>query len=74
MMDVVKLVRLALQVVSERLLTILGLVMSFSLACWTMWWPENNRVITLVIFVIFAFLVTKTREKRTNDEPVQKVE
>ena len=73
-MDVVKLVRLALQVVSERLLTILGLVMSFSLACWTMWWPEPNRVITLVIFVIFSYLVTRTRERKPHEQPNQATE
>jgi|FreactTroBogLake_1042271.scaffolds.fasta_scaffold23983_3 hypothetical protein len=68
MMDVVKLVRLALQVLSDRLLTIMGLTMAFALACWTMWWPEQNRVITLVIFVIFTYLVIKAKEKDSNGQ------
>ena len=56
-MDAIQLVRLALNVVSERVITILGLSMSFALACWTMWGPEWDRVVTLGIFILFSYLV-----------------
>lgn len=62
-------VRLALQVIGDRLITILGLSMSFALGCWTMWGPQWERVTTLLIFVIFAYLVVRRKEKK--DEQVQ---
>ena len=59
--------RLALEVISDRLITILGLSMSCGLACWTMWGPEWERVTTLAIFVIFTYLVIKKEQRREHD-------
>ena len=62
--SILKTVRLALEVISDRLITLFGLSMSFALGCWTMWGPEWERVATLAIFVVFAYLTTKAKEKR----------
>ena len=67
---ILKTIRLALGVISDRLITIMTLLMSCGLACWTMWDPKLERVGTLAIFVIFSYLVIKTKE-RPRYEPVQ---
>lgn len=61
--SILKVIRLALEVITGRLITILGLSMSCGLACWTMWEPIWERVTTLLIFVIFTYLVVRTKEK-----------
>ena len=70
-MEAVALVRLALSVITDRLIVILALVMSCGLACWTMWGPTWERVVTLTIFVIFSYLVTKTRDNRNERQATQ---
>jgi len=69
-MDAVALVRLALGVITDRLITILARSMSCALACWTMWGPEWDRVATLLIFVVFSYLVIQNKER--NDERLQR--
>ena len=69
-MEAVALVRLALGVITDRLITILGLSMSCALACWTMWGPEWDRVATLLIFVVFSYLVIQNKESK--NEGLQK--
>jgi len=39
-MDATAIIRLALVVISDRLITILALLTSCGLGCWTMWGPE----------------------------------
>jgi hypothetical protein len=67
-MDAIKLVRVALAVLTERLITILALSMSCGLACWVMWGPQWDRVATLAIFVLFSYLVIQTKERK-NERP-----
>jgi hypothetical protein len=63
----VKFVRLALEVISDRLLTILGLTMSFALACWTMSEPTIERLGMSAFFACFAYLVVRTKEGIKNE-------
>ena len=60
--QVLKFVRLALEVITDRLITILALLSSGGLASWVMWGPQWERVATLAIFVVFAYLVVRTKE------------
>ena len=62
-MDAVALVRLALAVITDRLITILALLTSAGLGCWTMWDPIWQRVSTLAIFVIFAYALVRAKER-----------
>ena len=62
--SILKFIRLALEVISDRLITILGLSMSFGLGCWTMWDTTWERVTTLTIFVIFTYLTIRSKETR----------
>ena len=71
-MDAVVLIRLALAVISDRLITILALLASSVMCGWTMWNPMWERVTTLAIFVVFSYLVVNTKEK--NNERKEKTE
>ena len=62
-METVALLRLALQVLSERMMTIIGLCMKFALACWTMHEPTYERLGMSAFFACFAYLIVKTKEK-----------
>jgi len=57
--------RLSLSVVTDRLLTILGLTMTFALACWVMHEPTPERLGMAVGFAVFSWLMTN---KRSNNK------
>jgi len=63
-MDATSIIRLALVVISDRLITILALLTSFGLGCWAMWGLGWERVTTLAIYVIFSYLTVRTKEKK----------
>jgi hypothetical protein len=67
-MDATSIIRLALGVISDRLITIAALLTSFGLGCWTMWGMGWERVTTLAIYVIFAYLLVTVKEK-SNEAP-----
>ena len=68
-MDPLKLLRLALAVVSDRLISVLALIMACGLSCWSMWGPSTERIATLAIFVSFAYLVARVpKEKKHESE------
>jgi hypothetical protein len=67
-MDATSIIRLALGVISDRLITIAALLTSFGLGCWTMWGMGWERVTTLAIYVIFAYLLVTVKEK-SNEVP-----
>jgi len=66
-MEAVALVRLALAVITDRLITILALLASSVMCGWTMWNPMWERVVTLAIFVVFSYLVVNTKERNKNE-------
>ena len=70
-MDGIALVRLALGVIADRLITIMGLSMSCALACWAMFDPLQNRVLILLIFVIFSYMVIQTKERTKDERPIK---
>ena len=69
--SLIRFVRIALEVLSDRMVTILALAMSCGLACYTMWAGDLTRLATLGIFVLFAYLVVQTKEKRHGDKEQQ---
>ena len=66
--DLLRLVRLALTIVSERLLTLCSLVMSFALACWTMQEPTWERLGMSAFFALFSYLIVIAKERKANDK------
>lgn len=68
-MDGIALVRLALGVITDRLITILAIISCSVMCGWTMWGPMWERVTTLAIFVIFAYALVRAKERTENDRP-----
>jgi uncharacterized membrane protein len=66
-MDATAIIRLALVVISDRLITILALLTSFGLGCWTMWGLGWERVTTLAIYVIFSYLLVRIKERKNGN-------
>ena len=63
-MDATAIIRLALGVISDRLITIIALLTSCGLTCYTLWAPQWERVVTLAIYVVFAYATVTVKEKR----------
>ena len=62
-MDNIALIRIALQVLSDKVLTIISLMMVFGLSCWTMYEPTLERLGMSAFFALFSFCVLNTKEK-----------
>jgi len=60
----IQIIRLALGVISDRLITIVALLSSCGLTCYTLWAGGWERVATLAIYVVFAYLTVSIKEKR----------
>jgi len=59
----IQIIRIALGVISDRLITIVALLSSCGLTCYTLWAGGWERVATLAIYVIFAYLTVGIKEK-----------
>jgi hypothetical protein len=66
-MEAVALVRLALGIITDRLLVILALILSFSLACWAMWNPRWETLAVMTIFSFFSYLAINTKVRNNMD-------
>jgi hypothetical protein len=62
-MEAIALIRLALKIISDRLLVIVALALSFTLSCWAMYDPRWERLATMAFFSIFSYLVINVRDK-----------
>ena len=71
-MEAIVIIRLALKVISDRLITILALVASSIMCGWTMWNPMWERVTTLAIFVVFCYLIVNVKERIRNEPQAEK--
>ena len=71
-MDAITLIRLALKIISDRLITILALIASSVMCGWTMWNPMWERVTTLAIFVVFCYLIVNVKERIRNEPQTEK--
>ena len=67
-MEATAIIRLALSVITDRLITILALLTSCGLACWAMWGMGWERVTILAIYVIFSYLTVRTKEKSNEEQ------
>ena len=66
--SIIRLVRLALGVITDRLLTMVALGMTFALACWAMQEPNTMREIMAGFFALCVFLPSLFRERtKSND-------
>jgi len=63
-MDAIKLIRIALNIITDRLLTILGLGLNFGLCCWTMWDPRLERVGVVALYSVFSYILLTKMERK----------
>jgi len=66
-MDGIALVRLALNVITDRLLIILALALSFTLACWAMWNPRWETLTVMAFFCMFSYLAINSKVRNNID-------
>ena len=65
---ILRIVRMAMEVLSMRLLTILSMAMSFALAVWTMLEPSYERMAMAAFFAVCVYLPCISIEKGKKDE------
>lgn len=65
-MDAVKVIRVALSVLTDRLLVLMGMAMACFLAGWVMWEPAWERVAALAIFAVFGYFFVPKRESKND--------
>ncbi len=69
---VVRLVRMALNVITDRLLSIFALLMTFGLAMWTMHNPTWERMGMAGFFALFVYIPALLKEKGNSHEAAEK--
>ena len=70
-MDVIAVMRLALSILTERLMMFIALSMVFTLACWTMYLPGLVRLETTALFALFSLILLRKKvqnERETKTE------
>lgn len=67
----IPLVRLALRVLSERVLTLLSMIMTFALAAWQMYEPTYQRGAMAAFFAVAVFLPCILHDRRRDNDKVQ---
>ena len=65
--QMLKVIRLAIMVLGDRLLTILSLSMTFGLACWVMTQPTWERMAMAAFFAVVVFIPTAIKERRKHE-------
>ena len=65
---ILRIVRMAMEVLSMRLLTILSMAMSFALAVWTMLEPSYERMAMAAFFALCVYLPCINLERGKKDE------
>lgn len=71
-MEPISIIRVALRVLNERMLTMLALIMTFGLSAWEMWRPDFQRAGMAAFFAVAVFLPCVIHErKRGRDEKAQ---
>ena len=61
---IIAVIRMALNTLADRVLTIIALLMTFGLSCWAMYAPTQERLYIAAGFAILVFLPSVIKEKR----------
>lgn len=67
----IPLVRLALRVLSERVLTLLSMVMTFTLSAWQMYQPTYERGGMAAFFAVAVFLPCILHDRRRDNDKAE---
>lgn len=65
-MDPLKVVRIAFEVLSERVFTLLAMLMTFALSCWAMSCPTWERLGLAAFFAVAVYMFTLAKERQPN--------
>jgi len=60
-----RVVRIAFEVLSERVFSILAMVMTFALSCWAMSEPTYERLGMAGFFAVAVFIPSLSRERKS---------
>ena len=60
-----------MQILADRMILLLSLLLTFSLFCWAMYEPENNRLILAFSFALSVFLPVLFNGRKENVRRVQ---
>lgn len=66
-MDVIRVIRIAFEVLSGRAMAILAMIMAFSLACWTMYDPDYIRAGMAAFFALAVYIPAQSREGKSSN-------
>jgi len=69
---VLKMIRVALEILSMRSLTVLAMAMSFLLACWVMWTPTWERMAMASFFAACIYLPCISWERKKHEDDIPK--
>ena len=70
---VIQLIRLAFSTITDRLLTIFTLWMTFGLTCWAMYVPSIERLELVAGFAVAVFLPSLIKERRRERQVQQEL-
>lgn len=62
--SILRIVRIALGIISDRLLTILAMCMTFALAVYVMYFPTYERMGMAAFFALFVFMPLAIKERK----------
>lgn len=74
MEQTIAILRIALGAVTDRILTILSLIMTFALACWAMNAPDIQREGMAAFFALAVFIPCIVKERRITHAPAPRVQ
>jgi hypothetical protein len=57
-MDMIKVVRLALDVLTDKVISVVSLILGFILSAWVMYEPDFYRLMSLIVYTIFSLFIT----------------
>ena len=54
----IKVVRLALDVLTDKVISVVSLILGFILSAWVMHEPDFYRLMSLIVYTIFSLFIT----------------
>lgn len=71
-MDAISVVRLALKVLTDRLIMLVLIILAFILALYVMYFGDWQRVVCLAIFMLFGYLLARFTQTGASNERHQR--
>ena len=63
-----RVVRIALELIAERVFSILAILMTFALSCWAMYEPTYERLGMAAFFSVAVYIPSLQRERKRKNE------